>query len=94
VIGGPAEPFETVRPTTTARANPVGGVIGPKTGMEEAGMFGGPMATGRAGDQRRRHRNPDYDSNEHWPVPRGVPPVLEPGPEPTHDPGPILGPHP
>jgi hypothetical protein len=94
VIGGPAEPFETVRPTTTTRANPVGGVIGPKTGTEESGMFGGPMATGRAGEQRRRNRNLDYDSNEHWPVPRGVPPVLEPGPEPTHDPGPILGPHP
>jgi hypothetical protein len=46
------------------------------------------------GGKRTRSRNPDYDTNEHWPVPRGVPPVLEPGPEPTHDPGPILGPHP
>ncbi len=86
----PAVPVRSVGP----RANPVGGVIGPTTGHESEAMMA-PMAGagGRPGDQRRRGRNPEYDSNEHWPVPKGVPPVLGlPGPEPEHDAGiPLVG---
>ena len=48
---------------------------------------------GRSTGQRRT--NPDYHTDEHWPTPKGVPPVLgatEPEPEPTHDPGmPVIG---
>ncbi|OLB78598.1 MAG: hypothetical protein AUI14_12740 [Actinobacteria bacterium 13_2_20CM_2_71_6] len=59
-------------------------------------MFGPPVGGGgRPGERRRLERNRDYDTNEHWPVPKGVPPVLMPRTdEPVHDPGPILGPHP
>src|SRR6266545_7181402 len=97
VINGPGLGFEPATPVRPAdpRANPVGGVIGPTTGHESEAMMAPPVggAGGRLGDQRRRGRNPDYDSNEHWPVPKGVPPVLGlPGPEPQHDPGiPVIG---
>ncbi len=96
VINGPGLGFEPV-PVRSAgpRVNPVGGVIGPTTGQESEAMLAPPVggAGGRLGDQRRRGHNPDYDSNEHWPVPKGVPPVLGlPGPEPQHDAGmPMIG---
>jgi len=98
LIGGtPFEGIEPGRPTPGSgpRANAPGGVIGPTTGRETEGMFApGVAGGGRMGDQRRRHRNHAYDSDEYWPVHRGVRPVIEPGPEPVHDPGPIIGPHP
>jgi hypothetical protein len=97
VVGGPAAdvvPEQRPGVAGVRRANPVGGVIGPTTGRESEGLFGAPVGGGaRAGQERRRPRDRDYDSNEQWPTPKGVPPVLEPGPEPVHDPGPILGPH-
>ncbi|TMM33699.1 MAG: hypothetical protein E6F99_22935 [Actinobacteria bacterium] len=98
VIGG--TPFDGVEPERLPaagglRATAPGGVIGPTTGRETEGMFApGVAGDGRTGDQRRGHRNHAYDSDEYWPVHRGVRPVIEPGPEPVHDPGPILGPHP
>ncbi len=99
LIGGaPFEGVEPGRPAPSAapRANPPGGVIGPTTGRETEGMFAPPVAGGgaRTADQRRRQRNPAYDSNEYWPMPKGVPPVIEPGPDPIHDPGPFIGPPP
>ena len=50
------------------------------------GMLGGLGGAGmRSGQDRRGRRSEPYVE---WEVPKGVPPVLEPGPEPTHDPGP------
>jgi hypothetical protein len=97
VINGPPEGGEPGRPAARApRANPVGGVIGPTTGRETEGMFA-PAAGGAGGrsTERRLGRNRDYDTDEHWPAPKGVPPVLGlPGPEPVHDPGmPVIGMH-
>jgi hypothetical protein len=63
----------------TQRGNPVGGLLG------------GPMGAGVHGDRRSsRRREPPYTE---WEVPKGVPPVLMPPPEPTeHDPGPgVIG---
>lgn len=45
---------------------------------------------GQAGWSRRRHH--DFDPSDPWAVDEGVPPVLAPGPEPYHDPGPgVIG---
>src|ERR1051326_2091887 len=86
-IGGtPFDGVEPERPPATSgpRATAPGGVIGPTTGRETEGMFApGVTGGGRMGDQRRGHRNHAYDSDEYWPVPRGVRPVIEPGPEPV-----------
>jgi hypothetical protein len=98
VINAPPEStVEPARPAAGgARANRVGGIIGPTTGRETEGMFAPPVGGaggGRSTGQRRT--NPDYHTDEHWPTPKGVPPVLgatEPEPEPTHDPGmPVIG---
>ncbi|OLB76292.1 MAG: hypothetical protein AUI14_19220 [Actinobacteria bacterium 13_2_20CM_2_71_6] len=97
VIGEPPPPVPQRPPASGGprRANPVGGLIGPTTGQEGGGMIAGPLGGGRPGELQRRQRNRAYDTNEHWPVPKGVPPVLQPRTdEPVHDPGPILGPHP
>jgi hypothetical protein len=60
------------------------------TGTPETGLWSGGLgATGRPGDRQRRRV---ALSDTEWPVRRGVPPVLEPGPEPRHDPGPgVIG---
>ena len=92
VIGGPQEPTErSPGATSLRRVNPAGGVIGPKSGQEAGMVGGGPMGGGRLGDQRRRSRNAAYDTDDDWPVPTGVPPILLPPDEPIHEPGPILG---
>jgi hypothetical protein len=63
-------------------------------GAEEragSGMLGGAPygGAGRAGRDRRGRRSEAYVE---WEVRKGWPPVLEPGPEPTHDPGPgVIG---
>jgi hypothetical protein len=45
---------------------------------------------GEVGWSRRLHA--EVDPDDPWAVARGVPPVLAPGPEPTHDPGPgVIG---
>jgi hypothetical protein len=95
VINGPAEGIEPGRSATgVRRSNPVGGVIGPTTGRETEGMFAPAVGggSGRSGERRLGH-NRVYDTDEHWPTPKGVPPVLGlPGPEPVHDPGmPVIG---
>jgi hypothetical protein len=95
VINAPPEGMPLERPAIrTSKVNPVGGVIGPTTGRETEGMFG-PAVGGASGrpTERRLGRNREYDSDEHWPTPKGVPPVLGlPGPEPVHDPGmPVIG---
>ncbi|SRR6266571_1512910 len=95
VINGPMEDIEPKRPATgVPRVNPVGGVIGPQTGRETEGMFAPPVggAGGGLGDQRQQARNRNYDTDEHWPRPTGVPPVIMPrADEPIHDPGPAIG---
>jgi hypothetical protein len=43
----------------------------------------------RSGQDRRGRRSESYVE---WEVRKGVPPVIEPGPEPNHDPGPgVIG---
>ena len=97
VIGAPFEDVPTTRPPSARPyANPPGGVIGPTTGRETEGMFTpmGGAGGARSGEQRTRRGRDEYRSRDHWPTPKGVPPVIEPGPEPVHDPGPFIGPHP
>jgi hypothetical protein len=54
------------------------------------GVMGGMGGVGgRSGRERHRRRSEPYVE---WKVPKGVPPVIEPGPEPKHDPGPgVIG---
>jgi hypothetical protein len=60
------------------RANPVGGLLG------------GPLGSAGGGRERRQRRAMPFDTE--WEVRQGVPPVLAPGPEPHHDPGPgVIG---
>jgi hypothetical protein len=73
----------------------VGGAIGPTTGRETEGMFAPPVGGGVGGrsGQRQLRTNSAYHTDEHWPQPKGLPPVIgatEPEPEPVHDPGPVL----
>ena len=95
VINSPTtdvEPYRTV--AGPPRANPAGGVIGPTTGRETEGMFTPPVGggVGRTGDQRYLMRNANFDTNEHWPQPQGVSPVItSSAEEPVHDPGPAIG---
>jgi hypothetical protein len=78
------------RPSSTASSAAPGEPVG--AGERAAnGMLGGAPYGGaaRAGRDRRGRRSEPYVE---WEVPKGVPPVLEPGPEPTHDPGPgVIG---
>jgi hypothetical protein len=85
---GSTPPFRTV--------NPIGEIVGRTVGNETDGLFAPPAggAAGRAGQRQQRRRIDPYRTNEHWPQPKGVPPVIEPTPERPHDPGPIHGPHP
>ena len=57
---------------------------------EMGGLVGGPGGVGaRAGQSRSGRRSEPYVE---WEAPRGVRPVIEPGPEPVHDPGPgVIG---
>jgi len=83
------EPFESVSMDGPAspiasRVNPVGGVI-EATGERNAmtGPIGGGIA--RAGKPRRERSSEPWQT---WTVADGVPSVLEPSEEVTHDPGP------
>jgi hypothetical protein len=59
------------------RVNPVGGLLG------------GPLSSAMSRERRRRRAMP---LDTEWEVRRGVRPILEPGPEPHHDPGPgVIG---
>ena len=72
----------------------MGGVIGPTTGRETEGMFTAPTGGigGRSGGERQIPLNHAYDSDEHWPRPQGVRPVIaSSADEPVHDPGPAIG---
>jgi hypothetical protein len=95
VIGAPVDPVESGRAGGVAGrgpgdvrepARPGGSGVGP-----EGALLGGGMGAGRVQDRRgRRTVPPDTE----WPVPKGVPPVLEPAPEREirHDPGPgVIG---
>ncbi len=54
------------------------------------GLVGGPAAMGLRSDGSRRRPAPE--PYVQWEVRKGVPPVIEPGPEPRHDPGPgVIG---
>lgn len=91
VLGAPPE----TPPGQRAVGQPTGDEARPsQAGMSgsepEAAMLGGGAGgLGRAADRRRtRTLPPDTE----WPVAQGVRPVLEPGPEPVHDPGPgVIG---
>jgi hypothetical protein len=81
--------------TKPRTANPVGGVIGPKSRPEFGEIAGGAVGSGslygRQSGRRERGRTPDQS----WSVRGGVPQTLMPPEETTsHDPGPIIGPHP
>ncbi len=88
VLGEPLEaprpiPEGGVAPGSADRAGPAG------PDELEPGLWGG-VAGGRSRGTRQRERTLPADTV--WPVPTGVPPVLEPGPEPVHDPGPgVIG---
>lgn len=90
VLGSPPDSIRPLsdapqRPTEPNREAPSGN--GP--GESAPGMWGGGIGAGRATDRRGRRALPPDTT---WSVPRGVPPVLQPGPEPTHDPGPgVIG---
>jgi hypothetical protein len=75
------------------KVNAVGGLIGPATGEETAGVTNTAVGAGRATGHQRGKRQRAYDLDEQWCAHKGVPPVLMPPAEPGyHDPGPILGP--
>jgi hypothetical protein len=79
------------RPTGGAgrRVNPVGGVIG--SGASGVTPSGHTFQIRDPAESRRRGRR-ERDPNDPWAVDEGVPPVIEPGPEPRHDPGPgVIG---
>jgi len=100
-MGGPAG-----RPTSTAagqgataprRANPVGGVVGGRGGETFTTPSGhtvsiGPRRT-RQDSRERQVGDTHFDPDNPWAVAVGVPPVIEPSPEPQrHDPGPgVIG---
>ena len=86
------------------RVSPPGRVVGPRPGDQGAHVtpdghtftMSGPTSdagaavSSHAGWSRRRHR--EFDPDDPWAVDEGVPPVLAPGPEPYHDPGPgVIG---
>jgi hypothetical protein len=89
VLGAPPEP---ARPAATSGAGTADGHENARSGTRagpEGGLWGGAMGAGRPADRRRQRTLPP---DTQWPVPKGVPPVLEPGPEPVHDPGPgVIG---
>jgi hypothetical protein len=92
VLGEPPEQEEQVSGLGSRAVNSAPQSIRSATGSEhpEAGMWGAGLGAGRLGDRRRSRRSLPPDTE--WPVPRGVPPVLQPGPEPIHDPGPgVIG---
>jgi len=93
VIGPPggARPAAGGRPPggTGRRVNPVGGVIG--SGASGVTPSGHTFQIRDPGESRRRGRR-ERDPDDPWGVDEGVPPVIEPGPEPRHDPGPgVIG---
>jgi hypothetical protein len=54
------------------------------------GLVGGPGALGMGSNRSSRQRASEKYTE--WAVRKGVSPVIEPGPEPTHDPGPgVIG---
>jgi hypothetical protein len=90
---GPAGARPVGRPpgTSSSRAAAAGGPAG-AAGEHGAGeMLGAPYGGGvRTGSDRRRSRR--SEPYVEWEVRKGWPPVLEPGPEPEHDPGPgVIG---
>src|SRR2546429_3842635 len=90
---GPPDTTGGARPGGRSGSARVPGGPGEPAGAGErgvGGMVGGPGGVGaRSGLERRGRRSEPYVE---WDVPKGVPPVLEPGPEPTHDPGPgVIG---
>jgi hypothetical protein len=69
--------------------NPVGGVIG--SGASGVTPSGHTFQI-RGMDEPRRRGRKERDPYDPWAVDEGVPPVIEPGPEPRHDPGPgVIG---
>jgi hypothetical protein len=72
--------------SSAAVGEPIGASERTGNGMLGGGAYGGAPRSGR--DRRGRRSEPYVE----WEVRKGVPPVLEPGPEPTHDPGPgVIG---
>jgi hypothetical protein len=90
VLGAPPEAFEPDGLAARSQAVTRDGVSAARAGEPETGIWGpGGVGVGRSPNRTlRRTMPPDTE----WPVPRGVSPVLEPGPEPVHDPGPgVIG---
>jgi hypothetical protein len=89
-MAGP-EPGQPSRPTRgSAAPSAPAAAAGRAAERDGAGIVGGgSVVGGRPGQDGRRRRSEAYVE---WKVPKGVPPVLEPGPEPVHDPGPgVIG---
>ena len=95
--GRPNGAMPRTGPAAGRRVNPVGGVVGGRGG-ESFTTKSGHMIT--IGPRRSRQDRPDrrvgeqgFDPDNPWAVAVGVPPVIEPAPEPErHDPGPgVIG---
>ncbi len=100
---GPVPMPENGFPEGAVRSGPGGTPVAPSS---RPGASGEPVRTGEPGtaslmgggmggvggwSARERHRRRSEPYVE-WEVPKGVPPVIEPGPEPKHDPGPgVIG---
>ncbi len=102
VIGVPSSPINSPdarsgnRPVSVSPSRSLstasGGLGAPVEAAERGtgGLMGGPGVAGMRSDQRRRR--PGAEPYVEWEVRKGVPPVIEPGPEPKHDPGPgVIG---
>ena len=105
VIGAPPghgliPPSSAFRPV--ANVNPIGGVVGPSSpaahppvsarasGQTTPTLFP-PHGRGPSSDSDSRPQLNRWDPDNPWETATGVPPVLQPAPEPPIDPGPALG---
>jgi len=79
-------------PPSRSPSTASGGMGAPVEAAERGtgGLMGGPGVIGMRSDQRRRRLG--AEPYVEWEVRKGVPPVIEPGPEPRHEPGPgVIG---
>jgi hypothetical protein len=97
VGGRPNSPTPGAGAAGGRRVNPVGGVLGGRGGESFTTPSGHMVSIGpkRSRNDRsdRRVGDQGFDPDDPWAVATGVPPVIEPSPEPRHhDPGPgVIG---
>ncbi len=95
--GRPNAAMPRTGPAVGRRVNPIGGVVGGRGGESFTTKSGHMVTIGprrsRQDRQDRRAGEQGFDPDNPWAVAVGVPPVIEPAPEPEHhDPGPgVIG---